>query len=371
MGFWLTNQRNLSIEHIVEFKENLRTLLIGCLFVVLGSRVRLSEVAEIGWAGVGFLMILVLLIRPISVFVSLAGSSLTAREQGFIAGLAPRGIVAAAVSSVFALQMESHAAELNIPGAEQLAVVTFLVIVGTVAIYGLAAAPLARWLGLADESTNGVLVAGADAWVCEFASELKNAGVPVLLVDNNYNKISKARVSGVDAVCANILNEHVVEDLPLNGIGRLLAMTQNDEVNSLAVRECTHLFERSQVYQLTFNHENTHHRRGLGKNLMGRELFGKGNTFSEIRELHEAGARFKTTSISDEFTYDDFVARYGDGAALLCTIDSDGTLSLDTVDKPLTPKPGQKVITLTSSVAVPKGHAAIAENESEGDEANS
>ena len=162
----------------------------------------------------------------------------------------------------------------NIAGGEQLATVTFLVIVGSVAIYGLSAAPLARWLGLADESTNGVLIAGADQWVCEFAKELKNANVPVLLVDSNYNKISKARVNGLDAVCANILNEHVIEDLPLTGIGRLLAMTQNDEVNSLAVRECRHIFERSQVFQLTFNRENMHHRRGLTKNLMGRELFG-------------------------------------------------------------------------------------------------
>ncbi len=358
VGVWLTNLRNLEIEHIIEFKENLRTLLIGCLFIVLGSRVNLEDITAIGLPGALFVLILILLVRPISVFVSLAGSPLNIREQSFIAGLAPRGIVAAAVSSVFALKMESHAAELNIPGADLLATVTFLVIVATVAIYGLSATPLAKFLQLADTSTNGVLIAGADAWVCDFAKELMKSNVEVLLVDTNYNKISKARVEGINAACANILNEHVVEELPLTGIGRLLAMTPNDEVNSLAVRECTHLFERSQVYQLTFNHENTHHRRGMTKHLMGRELFGEANTFSELRDLHATGARFKTTPLTDEFTLEDFQNQYGNGAILLCTIAEDGSVEFDTHDAPVTPQPGESILTLVSAVVVPKSHAA-------------
>ncbi|WP_145420680.1 sodium:proton antiporter [Planctomycetes bacterium K23_9] len=358
LGLWLTNQRGLDIEHIVEFKENLRTLLIGVLFIVLGSRVNIDDIMAIGMPGVLFVVILVLIVRPVSVFASLAGSALNRQEKSFVAGLAPRGIVAAAVSSVFALKMESHAAHIDIPGADQLANVTFLVIVATVAIYGLSATALAKVLGLADTSTNGVLIAGADAWVRDFAKELVKAKISVLLVDTNYNKISKARVDGIEASCANILNEHVVEELPLSGIGRLLAMTPNDEVNSLAVRECTHLFERSQVYQLSFNQENTHHRRGMTKNLMGRELFGKTNTFSELRDLHAAGARFKTTPLTEEFTHEDFLENYGNSATLLCTIDEDGSLEFDTVDQPLLPKPGQQLIAIVSAMVVPDDHAA-------------
>ena len=329
VGVWLTNLRNLEIEHIIEFKENLRTLLIGCLFIVLGSRVNLEDITAIGLPGALFVLILILLVRPISVFVSLAGSPLNIREQSFIAGLAPRGIVAAAVSSVFALKMESHAAELNIPGADLLATVTFLVIVATVAIYGLSATPLAKFLQLADTSTNGVLIAGADAWVCDFAKELMKSNVEVLLVDTNYNKISKARVEGINAACANILNEHVVEELPLTGI-----------------------------YQLTFNHEKTHHRRGMTKHLMGRELFGEANTFSELRDLHATGARFKTTPLTDEFTLEDFQNQYGNGAILLCTIAEDGSVEFDTHDAPVTPQPGESILTLVSAVVVPKSHAA-------------
>lgn len=359
LGIWLTNQKGIDIEHIVEFKENLRTLLIGCLFIVLGSRIDLGEVTAIGGSGFLFVALLILVVRPLSVFISLLGSPLNLREQSFIAALAPRGIVAAAVSSVFALRMEQATDASQIAGADQLATVTFMVIVGTVAVYGLAASPIARWLGLADAKRNGVLILGADAWVRDFAAELKRADLPVQLVDTNFNKIAQARIAGLDAVCANILNEHAREDLPLDGIGQMMAMTQNDEVNSLAIRECKSLFDRAHLYQLSFNVENQHGRRGLTENLMGRELIKKGMTFSNLKELHQLGAAFKQTTLTDEFTFADYTAKSQDGAILICAIDPDKALLVNTVDDPLEPIPGQTIIALVTSVAVPEDHAAL------------
>ena len=358
LGIWLTNQKNFDIEHIIELKENLRTLLIGCLFIVLGSRINVADVVEIGWPGVALLLIVIFVVRPLSVFGALAGSSLNFREQAFIAGLAPRGIVAAAVSSVFALQMERSIGGLAIEGADQLDTVTFLIIVGTVTVYGIAASPFAKLLGLADESSHGVLITGADVWVRDFANVLRSAKVPVLLVDTNYNKVSQARISGLNAVCANILNEHARGDLNLAGIGRLMAMTPNDEVNSLAVRECRTLFDRAYLYQLTFNFQNAHGQRGMTKHLMGRELFGEGMTFSRLREMHEAGASFKTTKLSETFSYDDFLAINGDGAVLMCVINDDNTIAINTVDNPLVPAAGQTILALITAVPVPKGHRA-------------
>ncbi len=359
LGIWLANQRHFDIEHIIEFKEHLRTLLIGCLFIVLGSRVDLNGLIVVGWSGLLFLALLIVVVRPLSVFVSLYRSALEIRERAFIASLAPRGIVAAAISSVFVLEMESRGAAFDVPGADQFATVTFLVIVGTVAVYGVAASPLAKWLRLAHEITNGVLIAGADSWVRDFALELNSAGIPVLVVDTNFNKISTARVAGLEAICANILNEHVQKDLPLSGIGCLMAMTPNDEVNSLAIRECRTLFDRSGLYQLAFDVANTHHRRGMTKNLMGRELFGSDMTFLAIRDLHQLGATFKATTLSDTFTYQDFIHRYNGGAKLLCVVDEDHSLAVNTSDVPLQPIAGQTIITLVPSITVPDDHAAV------------
>ena len=224
MGIWIANQASLSIEHIIELKENLRTLLIGCLFIVLGSRVDLADIAAVGFPGLLFVISLILVVRPLSVFISLLGSPLDLREQAFVAGLAPRGIVAAAVSSVFALDLEKRT-DLIIPGAEQLATVTFMTIVGTVAVYGIAADPLAKFLGLAEKTVSGLLIIGGDLWVRDFADELQRLGFQVLLVDTNYNKISQARQTGLPAVCANVLNEHAREEMDLGGIGRVLALT--------------------------------------------------------------------------------------------------------------------------------------------------
>jgi NhaP-type Na+/H+ or K+/H+ antiporter len=359
LGIWLANQQHFDIEHIVEFKEHLRTLLIGCLFIVLGSRVDLNDLAAIGWPGLLFVGFLITIVRPVSAFVSLYRSPLNLSERAFISAVAPRGIVAAAVSSVFALEMERLSLADTIPGSDQLATVTFLVIVGTVTVYGIAAAPLARWLGLAVQDTRGILIAGADDWVRDFAAELKSLEIPVVLVDTNFNKVDKANMAGMEAICANILNEHVQEDLPLSGIGRMMAMTQNDEVNSLAIRECRTTFDRSNLYQLSFDVANSHHRRGMTKNLMGRELFGTGMTFSAIRELHHLGATFKATPLSDTFTFDSFTQLYGNSPKLLCVIDENGKLLVNTVDDPLQPEAGQTIITLVMSTAVPDDHAAL------------
>lgn len=357
LGIWLTNQKHFDVEHIIELKENLRTLLIGCLFIVLGSRVNLADIGAIGLPGIGLVLVLVFIVRPLSVYLSLLGSPLNFREQTFIAGLAPRGIVAAAVSSVFALGMESRG-DLNIPGSEQLATVTFMVIIGTVAVYGIAAGPLAKFLRLADETSHGVLIAGADDWVRDFALELRNAGVPLLLVDTNYNKISKSRMDGVRAECVNILNEHVREELDLAGIGRFLAMTPNDEVNSLALRECKTLFDSSRLYQLTFKSKNAQGRRGLTKNLMGRELFGEDLTFTRLRESHEAGAAMKSTKLSETFTFEDFSDKYGEQAVVMCAVDQDGGLQMNTIDSPLVPTSGQTIVAMVNATPVPAGHAS-------------
>lgn len=359
MGIWLINQKHADVEHVVELKENLRTLLIGCLFIVLGSRVDLQDVANVGVPGLLFLAALIFIVRPLSVFVSLFGSPLNYREQTFIAGLAPRGIVAAAVSSIFSLELQQSANPAIAESASQLVTVTFLVIVGTVAVYGIAASPLAKFLRLADQNNHGVLIAGADPWVRAFAEELKASSITVLIVDTNYNKISQAKMNGLSAVCANILNEHAREDLNLAGIGRLMAMTVNDEVNTLALRECRSLFDRSRLYQLTFNRKNSGGgARGMTKNLMGRALFGEGLTFTALKEMYDAGAEFKTTKLSETFTFADFKEHYGEGTVVMCSIKDDGSLSINTADDPLTPGPGQTVLSLVSSTAIPPDHAA-------------
>jgi hypothetical protein len=246
LGIVLANQKAISIHHVVEFKEHLGVFLISCLFIVLGSRLDPQSLYVLGWNGVIFLAVLILLVRPASVYLAMLGTKLTWQERTFLAFLAPRGIVAAAVTSVFALKVAtivSPDSELALQ-AEMLVPITFLVIVGTVAIYGLLAAPLAKYLGLSDTNPQGVLFAGGDQWIRDMARMLQDEGVQVMLIDTNYANVAAARMDGLPAECASILSEEVREEFDLFGIGRLLAMPPNDEVNALAAREFAHAFGR-------------------------------------------------------------------------------------------------------------------------------
>ena len=153
LGIGLANQKSVSVKRVLEFKEHLRVLIISLLFILLSGRIELAELRSALVPGLIFLALLVIVIRPASVLLANLGSHKTTfRENFFLSAMAPRGIVAAAVASIFALEF-SHAAhdkmvpEAIIEQAEQLVPVTFIVIIGTVLIYGLLAVPLARALG--------------------------------------------------------------------------------------------------------------------------------------------------------------------------------------------------------------------------------
>jgi CPA1 family monovalent cation:H+ antiporter len=364
LGVILANQKSVSIRHVIEFKENLRVLLISCLFIVLAARIDLGQVMALGWRGIAFLAAMILIVRPLSVLASAGFSDLNWREITFLSFLAPRGIVAASVSSVFALEVAhvlhqaeagvtegvtaiESMAEAGIPiDPDMLVNATFLVIVGTVTFYGLLAAPLARWLQLASPNPQGILFVGSVPWIRQLASIIQSEGFPVMLVDTNFSNISEARMSGLPARCADILSEFVTKQLDLAGIGRLLAMTPNADLNRLAAMEFSHDFGSAEVYQLAHSNGGKVPRSESAGHGVGRVLFAPDVGFSEIAERWEKGAEFKRTNITPEFTFDDFVTTHGESAMVLFAITETKQLLVATIDTPLTPKPGQAVIAM-------------------------
>ena len=185
LGIALANQKSVTLKHVVEFKENLRVLLISTLFILLASRIEWQQLQSVGWKGLVFLLLL-LFIRPVAVMLSTVGTGLQRPDRLFLSWLHPRGIVAAVVASLFALEIEQLAkaddATLLIKSlaeqANQLVPLTFLVIVGTVAVYGLTISPLARWLQVAKPDRGGILFAGAERSVREIAKAVACRRVP-------------------------------------------------------------------------------------------------------------------------------------------------------------------------------------------------
>jgi len=347
MGMALANQKYVSIRHILEFKENLRVLLIASLFIILSAKLSFDQLALSSWANWLFVAILILLVRPLAVWVSTLGTSLTWREKAFLAWMAPRGIVAAAVVSVFAIRL----AQSGVVGSDILVPLTFEVIIGTVAVYGLTAPFVARRLKVAQPNPQGILFAGAAPWIQEIADVVKAEGFEVVLVDTNWHNISIARKRGLRAHYANILSENLITDVNLDGIGKLAACTPNDEVNSLAALHFVDMFSRTDVYQVPpaeTGHVSTELE--MPQHLRGRYLYRNDATAMYLRGRFLAGAVVKRHSMTDEFDIEAFHARYGTDALPLFVVTESGTLQVATTDHTLSPKTGQTLISLVDPV---------------------
>lgn len=344
MGVILANQSSVSVRHIIEFKENLRILLISVLFIVLAARLLAIDPSFFSIRNILFLALLMLVVRPLSVIISTWGSGLSWQELAFLSCIAPRGVVAAAVSSVFSLRL----IDVGYPQAEVLASLTFFVIIGTVVIYSLTLAPLSSWLGLSQPDPQGVLMVGASSWVCQMALALQKGGVKVLLVDTNYGQISKAYEEGLPTYHGNIMAEQTMEEINLEGMGRIMAMTSNDKANSLAALHFSDVFGRAETYQLPLEMERYRGRVAVApQHLHGRFLFDSKLTYSYLNELFKAGARVETFKLSPDLDYRDIQKNNGDLIVPLFSISETGTLFIFTTGNGnLAPQPGQTHICL-------------------------
>ena len=351
MGIVLANQKSVAVKHILEFKENLRVVLISCLFIILAARLEPSALEGVNWVkGFGFLAVLILVVRPLSVFLSTAGTSLTWQEKLFVAWMAPRGIVAAAVASLFGITLMKDA----YPGAEKLVPITFLVIVGTITVYGLTAYPLGLWAKVTTSKAQGVLMVGAHLWARKIGEVLQAEGFPVLLADTNRGNVNAARMAGMPTYFGNILAESAMEKLNLDGIGRMLAVTANDEANSLASLHFAEVFDRSEVYQLTVEKDaETNSEKDTPLHLRGRSLFGNGRTYEDLTDRYFHGAMIKVTNLTDEFGFDAFRELYGDKGVPLFLITEKRELRVFAQGHTLKPESGSRLLSLVLPVEKP------------------
>lgn len=343
MGIVLANQKGADIRHIIEFKENLRVLLISALFITLGARMSPEDLAKIGWGSLAFVVFLIVLVRPVSVWLATLGSGLNRSDRLFLACVAPRGIVAAAVASVFAISLEGA----GDAQASEMVPQVFSVILGTVAFYGLAAGPIARRLGLSSSNPQGVLFIGAPSWARDIATALSKRGFKMVMLDTNYGNVRAARLAGLTAVYGNGLHDETLDKLDLAGVGRVFSVTPNDEVNVLTSQRFMRLFDRAHVYRIGSPRDGRADRKGKNE-LPGRRLFGPDITYGGVSSRMGSGWVVKVTSLSDEFTYDDFRTLYGSRALVLFVIGEGNKLTVATDERPPDPQPGQSVVALVN-----------------------
>jgi NhaP-type Na+/H+ or K+/H+ antiporter len=342
MGVILANQRRVDISHITEFKENLQILLISALFILLAARVRWVDVRELAAPEFFFLGLLVLVVRPLSVALCTMGSGIARRDRILISAMAPRGVVAAAVTAVFALRLEQE----GFAGAERLVPIVFLVIAGSVAIYGLVGRPLAIRLGLSQQHPSGVVLVGAHAVGRALAEQLRRLDVPVLLVDTNIRRIRQARMEGHRAYHGSVLSDEADVALELPGIGKLFAMTSNDDVNAFSAMHFVHLFGRENLYQVAPARKSSEGAAEVGSELRARTLFDEGLTLEELHRRLGQGMVIHATPLTEQFGPGEWREEHGPEAVPLLAVSEDGAVSVRTADGPFDPRAGDSLLGL-------------------------
>lgn len=343
MGITLGNLRHIHIDHIMDFKEHLSTLLVSMLFVVLAARLQWPLPSGMLMAGILVFVTAQFVIRPLSVLAATLGSGMTWRERALVGFVSPRGIVAASVSSLFALRL----GELGVAGADALVPLVFMLIIATVVLQSATARPLARWLKVAAPDPDGILIFGSDSVARAIGKALAEQKFRVLLADDDWGGISAARMAGLATFYGNPTSQHAALHLDLTGIGRLLAMSNRRELNSLACMHYRQDFGRERVYRLrVLPPENASNRSAFAGNLRAKALFGNDMTHSRFAEMLEAGWKIKANVLTDSFDWSGFVAQHGAETTLLFGVEPNGRLRVVNNRRKTEPKAGWTVLAL-------------------------
>ncbi|GFZ86758.1 cation:proton antiporter [Dyella caseinilytica] len=343
MGIALCNMRDVHIDDILDFKEHLTVLLVSMLFILLAARLSWPLPPGVLWAGIAIFLAAQFIVRPMTVIVSSFGSSLSWRERALISWVAPRGIVAASVTALFALRLSN----LGVSGSEVLVPLVFILIIGTVVFQSATARPLARWLKVAEPEPHGVLIYGSDAVARAIGKALKEVGFHILLADDDWDGIRRGRMEGLNTFFGNPASAHADRNLDLVGIGQMLGLSTHRERNSLACLHYQQELGREKVYRLrNLAPQEVTHRKAFNERLLVPALFEDTMTHARFAELLIRGWRIKSTGLSATFDWPHFIEQYGSTSLLMFGVDEKGALRVAAERRELEPRPGWTVIVL-------------------------
>lgn len=342
MGMVLANSSDVDIDDLLSFKEHLTVVLISMLFILLAARLSLEDLAAIAMPALYVLGAALFLARPLSVMISSIGTSATGREIALLSWIAPRGIVAAAVASLFALQLEE-----KIPQAALIVPLTFTLILGTVVVQSLSAGWLARRLGLSSHGEQGVLLTSANRVSLMIGEALQANGIKVMVADTRRESLQEARMKEMKSFYGDPLSEYADRHMDLAGYTVLMATSRNAEANAMVCARYRHDFGPRNVFSLrpTGSGEKDE-RRMLARGLRTKPLFGEDVSWSKLASMVAQGAVVRSTRITEEFDFEAFNASQENGAVNLFALNDSGRLRVFGGEPPFTPEPGWTVVSL-------------------------
>lgn len=340
-GMVLTNWRGVRTTDILHFKENLSVILISGLFIVLAARIEMDALISLGYTSLLIVAVVQCLARPAAVLVSTVGSGLNWREKALLSWIGPRGIVAAAVSALFADRLTA----LGVQGAEKLVPLTFMVIIGTVALQSLTARPLARLLRVAEPAPRGFLIVGTNPVARAIGGALHKQGFPVVMADTSWDGASAARMAGLPVFFGHPVSQYADQSLDLVGIGHLLGLSQRRELNALATMRYRMEFGEKNVYALASS-DDTDRKRAVHSAHRGAILFAADLTYAAFASALSRGAEVRATGLTEEYDYHTWRNAPDRTCWPLFAIDPTGRIHVYSTREQPRPGPGWQVVAL-------------------------
>jgi NhaP-type Na+/H+ or K+/H+ antiporter len=252
MGMVLGNKKAKALKDILYFKESLSVLLISILFILLAAHININDLFLLyRWETLILFAIVIFVLRPIGVLLSTYNSGLKINEKLFISWVGPRGIVAAGIASLFGLKLTMQGE----PGAEYITPLVFMVVLGTVLLNATTARLFARLLGVFLKTSDAILIAGASSFSRLIATYLKDNNRRVILIDSNPKSIEKARALGLEAIEGNVYSDDLVDNVELNDVGFLLALTASASVNRFVLEKFSSIYGEHGAFRLISTEE--------------------------------------------------------------------------------------------------------------------
>ncbi|GEQ98815.1 hypothetical protein JCM17844_24520 [Iodidimonas gelatinilytica] len=323
MGLVMANIPGMPKDGILDFKESLSVLLISALFIVLAARIDLESLALLGPGLVVVLLAILFVARPLTALVSTLGSDMPWSERTLLGWMAPRGIVAAAVSALFGLRLEAA----GIEAGNLLVPLTFSVIVVTVVVHSLTSRPLAKLLKVAEPEASGVLIVGGNPVALKLASIFQENGIRVLLADASWSQASRARMLGIPTFFGNAVSELADRKLDLVGLGMLLALSHRPSLNALACLRYRQEFGTANVFTVRRDQQSLDKEsETVAFNFRGRLLFKEKITLDFLEQELAAGRKIHLTRISEDFPFTNLLEKTGGTEPMLFAISPQGKL---------------------------------------------
>lgn len=247
MGMVLGNSKSAYLKELLYFKESLSVLLISILFILLAANINMEDLYLIyRWETLALFGIIVFIIRPIGVFLSTHGSPLKLNEKLFISWVGPRGIVAAGIASLFGLKLAKD----GVAYAEYITPLVFVIVLGTVLLNATTARLFAQVIGVFLNDSRGILIVGASKMSRLLGHYLETNGRHVVLIDSNPSNIAKAKELGLEAITTNIYSDNLNDNIELNDIGYIMALTGSAEINKYAIKKYSKQFGENGAFRL-------------------------------------------------------------------------------------------------------------------------